>query len=66
MSHGATRDDLRSLFAHSSLEVTERYLHGKDTNLERVTNVIQLFKKESDPKVTPTQTVRESSKKEVV
>jgi len=57
MSHGATRDDLRALFAHSSLKVTERYLHGKDTNLEKVTNVIQLFKKESDPKVTPTRSV---------
>jgi integrase len=62
MSHGATRDDLRALFAHSSLKVTERYLHGKDTNLERVTNVIQLFGK-SDPKVTPTREVESKSGK---
>ncbi len=66
MSHGATRDDLRSLFAHSSLKVTERYLHGKDTNLEKVTNVIYLFKKESDPKMTPTQEVSNQPKEEVV
>jgi integrase len=45
MSHGATRDDLRELFAHSSLDITDRYVHGKGTNLERVTNVIRMFPK---------------------
>lgn len=53
MSHGATRDDLRSLFAHSSLKVTERYLHGKDSNLEKVTNVIRLFKKNGSTQNRP-------------
>lgn len=40
---GASREDLRELFAHSDLKVTERYLHAKGTNLEKVANVIQLF-----------------------
>jgi integrase len=41
--HGATRDDLRRLFAHSTPAVTDRYVHNRGTNLERVANVIQLF-----------------------
>ena len=52
ISHGASRDDLRALFAHSSLKVTERYLHGKDTNLAKVSNIIQLFPVGTDPKST--------------
>ncbi len=52
ISHGASRDDLRALFAHSSLKVTERYLHGKDTNLAKVSNLIQLFPVSTDPKST--------------
>lgn len=44
--HGATRDDLRRLFAHSSPTVTDRYVHDRGTNLEKIANVIRLF----DPK----------------
>ncbi|MBI4402659.1 MAG: tyrosine-type recombinase/integrase [Deltaproteobacteria bacterium] len=65
MSHGATRDDLRSLFAHSSLKVTERYLHGKDTNLEKVTNVINLFGKCVTPKRPLSTRVEKIEKQEV-
>lgn len=43
LAHGATRDDLRQLFAHSSPTVTERYLHSRGTNLEKVARVIRLF-----------------------
>jgi integrase len=43
LAHGASRDDLRQLFAHSSMAVTERYLHSKGTNLEKVADVIRLF-----------------------
>jgi integrase len=43
MSFGASRDDLRQLFAHSSAAVTDRYIHFRGTNLEKVSNVIQLF-----------------------
>lgn len=43
MHYGATRDDLRRLFAHSSMEITDRYVHERGTNLEKVANVIQLF-----------------------
>ncbi len=46
--HGATKDDLRELFAHSSTRVTDRYIHGKNKNLERLANVIELFKTGSD------------------
>lgn len=41
--HGATRDDLRRLFAHSTPAVTDRYVHNRGTNLERVANVIRIF-----------------------
>jgi len=43
MAHGATRDDLRLLFAHSSNSTTDRYVHDKGTRLESVAKVIQLF-----------------------
>jgi len=43
IKHGATRDDLQRLFAHSTPAVTARYVHNRGTNLERVANVIQLF-----------------------
>ena len=43
LSNGASRDDLRQLFAHSSLQITDRYVHQRGTNLERVSNVIRLF-----------------------
>lgn len=36
LSNGASRDDLRQLFDHSSLAVTDRYVHGRGSNLEAV------------------------------
>jgi integrase len=44
MSHGASRDDLRQVFAHSSATVTDRYIRDRASNLEKVSNVIRLFK----------------------
>jgi len=41
MHHGATKDDLRDLFSHSSLSTTERYCHSRGTHLEAVANRIQ-------------------------
>lgn len=43
LSHGATRDDIRQLFAHSDSSVTERYIHHRGSNLEKVAQVIRLF-----------------------
>lgn len=42
-TYGASRDDLRQLFAHSSVSTTERYIHRKSDSLEKVAKVIQLF-----------------------
>lgn len=44
--HGATRDDLRRLFAHSTPSVTDRYVHDRGTNLEKVANHIRIFPKQ--------------------
>lgn len=43
LHHGASKDDLRTLFAHSSQELTDRYIHGRGNNLEKVASVIRLF-----------------------
>lgn len=42
-TYGASRDDLRQLFAHSSASTTDRYIHRKSESLEKVAKVIQLF-----------------------
>ena len=42
MEHGATRDDLRVLFNHSSSAVTDRYVHDKGERLARVVDTIQV------------------------
>lgn len=42
LTSGATRDDIRELFAHSSSSVTERYIHGR-TNLEHVAKAIRIL-----------------------
>ena len=42
-SYGASRDDLRELFAHSSASTTDRYIHHKGDSLEKVAKVIRLF-----------------------
>ena len=41
--HGATEDDIRRLFAHSSPEITARYLHTRGKNLDRVVKEINVF-----------------------
>jgi integrase len=43
MSAGASRDDLRMLFAHSSSGVTDRYVHDKGRRLDDVANRIELL-----------------------
>ncbi len=43
MHYGATKDDLKALFAHSTTEMTERYIHRPSGNLERLARVVQLF-----------------------
>lgn len=42
-AYGAQKDDLRELFAHSSLAVTERYVHGRNGGQDRVAKIIRLF-----------------------
>src|SRR6185437_13283740 len=61
LTHGATRDDLQQLFAHSCLSVTDRYVHGRGSNLEKVSNVIQLFPKAADGATGNNQKCDESS-----
>lgn len=43
MAAGASRDDLRVLFAHSSSSVTDRYVHDKGRRLDRVADNVVLF-----------------------
>ena len=43
LSYGASEDDIRKLFAHSSSDITERYLHNRGRNLDRIAEVIRLF-----------------------
>ncbi len=48
MEHGATEEDMQSLFAHSSKETTSRYIHGKyckKSKVEKVAELIELFPK---------------------
>jgi integrase len=45
LHHGATYDDVRKLFAHSSGAVTDRYIHDRGSRLERVAQVVRLFPK---------------------
>ena len=53
--HGATRDDLRRLFAHSTPAVTDRYVHDRGTNLEKIANVLRLFPASHDHEMTTTK-----------
>jgi len=41
ISHGATRDDVRKLLGHSTLAVTDRYIHG-GSNLDNVAQKLTL------------------------
>jgi integrase len=43
MAHGASRDDLRKLFRHSSSTVTDLYIHDTCENVDSVAKVIRLF-----------------------
>lgn len=43
MAAGASRDDLRVLFAHSSSSVTDRYVHDKGRRLDRVADKVLLL-----------------------
>jgi site-specific recombinase XerD len=39
VAHGASRDDLRKLFCHSSNAVTDLYVHDKGERLDQVARV---------------------------
>ena len=43
LEHGASYDDVKKLFAHSSSSVTDRYIHDRGSRLEKIANVIRLF-----------------------
>lgn len=43
LRYGAQRDDLKMLYGHSTTQVTERYMHDRESRLERFTNVIRLM-----------------------
>lgn len=44
MAAGASRDDLRLLFAHSCSSVTDRYVHDKGRRLDKVADNVVLFR----------------------
>lgn len=52
MANGASRDDLRMLYNHSTSAVTDVYIHDKGERVGKVAEVIRLFpeNKESEPK----------------
>jgi integrase len=52
--HGATRDDLQRLFAHSSPRITELYVHDHGTQLEKIAKVIRVF--DGQKSTTPSKT----------
>ncbi len=43
MEAGASRDDLRILFAHQDSKTTDRYIHDRGDRLSKVADVLQLF-----------------------
>lgn len=43
MEAGASRDDLRILFAHQDSKTTDRYVHDRGNRLSKVADVLQLF-----------------------
>ena len=57
MAHGASRDDLRLLFAHSCSSVTDRYVHDKGRRLDQVAENVFLFRPR--PKASPEPTEEE-------
>jgi integrase len=62
LNHGASRDDLRRLFAHSSSSVTDRYIHDRGTSLERISTVVRLFPVGIDQKSTNLEKTGNQSK----
>ncbi|MGE4108052.1 MAG: tyrosine-type recombinase/integrase [Bacteriovoracia bacterium] len=44
MNHGASRGDLRMLFAHSTDQMTDRYVHDKGRRLDEVADNVYLFR----------------------
>lgn len=49
MEFGASRDDLRILFGHSSSKVTDRYVHDRGLRLHRVAKEIRIGESEVSP-----------------
>jgi integrase len=49
MAAGASRDDLRLLFAHSNSSVTDRYVHDKRMRLDRIADNVILFRRPRQP-----------------
>ena len=47
LEYGASEDDIKLLFAHSSPEITERYFHGRGRNLANVAIGMRLFESKS-------------------
>jgi hypothetical protein len=43
MDAGASRDDLRILFAHQDSKTTDRYVHDRGNRLSKVAEVLELF-----------------------
>jgi integrase len=43
MDAGASRDDLRILFAHQDSKTTDRYVHDRGNRLSKVADVLELF-----------------------
>ncbi len=66
LSHGASRDDLRELFAHSSLDVTDRYIGSNSSHLEQVSNVIRLFPQKSSMKIVHAAVFEESESRKLL
>ena len=48
MAHGASRNDLRMLFGHSTERVTDRYVHDNGEKLNGVANNVLLFRNPGD------------------
>jgi integrase len=57
IAHGATKDDLQRLLAHTSVATTERYIHDKGTQLEKVAKVIRLFPETKSSTFLPRQRI---------
>ena len=52
VAHGATVLDMNRLFAHSSMSVTERYMHDKGERVQKIADGIRLFPNADLPSVS--------------